>query len=137
MTSIKPVGPFSATCPTRALLDQLADKWSVLILLAVKDGPVRFNALQRTVEGITQKMLGQTLRRLERNGLVTRRVLSAKPIAVEYGISSVGQSLAPIVEELRQWSITHIKAVSSAQEKFDRSLGPQAAPATRTLHVIR
>jgi DNA-binding HxlR family transcriptional regulator len=118
-----PVGPFSQTCPTRELLDQLADKWSVLILIAVADQPVRFNALKRKIEGITQKMLGQTLRRLERNGLVARKVFATVPTTVEYSITPLGRSLFRIVEGLRLWSIDNLPAVKKARARFDRE-GP-------------
>ncbi len=111
--------PFSATCPTRALLDQLADKWSVLALIAVSDGPVRFNVLKRRIEGITQKMLAQTLRRLERNGLVERKAFPTVPVTVEYGITPLGQELAMIVESLRSWSVRNIGAVAKARARFD------------------
>ncbi len=117
-----PKGPFSASCPTRALLDQVADKWSVLILLAVWDHPVRFNELKRTIEGISQKMLGQTLRALERNGLVERQVLSPKPIAVAYGITAHGRGLAEIVEQLRAWSIKTLSQTERAQARYDTEI---------------
>jgi len=116
-------GPFSASCPTRLLLDQLADKWSVLTLLAVADQPVRFNVLKREIEGVTQKMLGQTLRRLERNGLVERRAYPTVPVTVQYGITPLGRTLAKIVEELRSWSIENLSAVVEAQLRFD-TMGP-------------
>ncbi|NNC16658.1 helix-turn-helix transcriptional regulator [Corallococcus exiguus] len=119
MAKRKPGGPFVATCPTRELLDQLADKWSVLLLLALSDGPVRFNALKRKVEGITQKMLGQTLRRLERNGLVERRVFATVPVTVEYEVTPLGRSLYGIVDAIRNWSIDHIGVVKKARERFD------------------
>jgi DNA-binding HxlR family transcriptional regulator len=119
MATRKPGGPFVATCPTRELLDQLADKWSVLLLLALSDGPVRFNALKRKVEGITQKMLGQTLRRLERNGLVERRVFATVPVTVEYEVTPLGRSLYGIVDALRNWSIDNIGVVKKARDRFD------------------
>ncbi|RKH03993.1 transcriptional regulator [Corallococcus sp. CA047B] len=119
MAARRPGGPFVATCPTRELLDQLADKWSVLLLLALADGPVRFNALKRKVEGITQKMLGQTLRRLERNGLVERRAFATVPVTVEYEVTPLGRSLYGIVDALRNWSIDHIGGVKKARERFD------------------
>lgn len=112
-------GPFSATCPTRELLDQLADKWSVLLLIALARGPVRFNALKREVEGISQKVLGQALKRLERNGLVVRRAFATVPVTVEYEVTTLGRSLYPIVESLRGWSIDHIGAVKSARSRYD------------------
>jgi DNA-binding HxlR family transcriptional regulator len=114
-----PKGPFSASCPTREILDQIADKWSVLLLLAVWDEPRRFNELKRLVEGISQKVMGQSLQRLERNGLVQRKVLSLKPIAVAYSITPHGQDLAAIVDQLRSWAITSLKRTQAAQVQFD------------------
>ncbi len=121
-----PQGPFSANCPTRELLDQIADKWSVLVLLAVWDEPVRFNELKRTVEGISQKVLGQTLQRLERNGLVERQVLSLKPIAVAYGITAHGRSLAEIVEQMRAWAVKTLPKTEAAQARYDAAEAQRA-----------
>ncbi|AOK63692.1 hypothetical protein WM29_31095 [Burkholderia ubonensis] len=114
-----PLGPFSATCPTRQILDQIANKWAVLIMLAVWVQPRRFNELKRAVEGISQKVLGQTLRELERNGLVERRVLSAKPIAVEYRLTEHGRSLTEIVEEIRAWSVRTLAQTLKARARYD------------------
>ena len=80
-------------CPVRILLDQFSDRWAVLAILSLKEGPVRFNALRRNLDGITQKVLGQTLQRLAQNGLVDRNVLATKPVAVEYKLSELGMSL--------------------------------------------
>ena len=113
------LGPESGSCPTRVLIDQLADKWAILVMLALTQGPVRFNALRREVEGITQKMLGQTLRKLERNGLVRRRAFTTMPMTVDYSLTRMGESLLPIIEDLRNWSMSHIDAVTVAQEAFD------------------
>lgn len=101
------------------LFDQIAEKWAVLILLAVWEESVRFNDLKRTVEGISQKVLGQTLRTFERNGLVERRVLSLKPIAVTYGITAHGRGLAEIVEQLRGWAVTTLPQTKRAQARYD------------------
>jgi DNA-binding HxlR family transcriptional regulator len=108
-------GPFVATCPTRVLLDQIADKWSVLVLIAVSGGPVRFNTLKCRIEGISQKVLTQTLRRLEGNGLVRRQAFATVPVTVEYEITALGRSLSVIVEQLRQWSINNIGEVEVAR----------------------
>ncbi len=135
ITAKMPPGPFCANCPTREILDQIADKWSVLILLAVWDAPVRFNALKRIVEGISQKVLTQTLQGLERNGLVRREVLSLKPIAVSYGITPHGRDLAAIVEQLRAWSISGLKETQAAQRRFD-TLARQAELAQTRTHRI-
>lgn len=112
-------GPFSQTCPTRELLDQLADKWSMLILIAVTEQPQRFNVLKREIEGITQKMLGQTLQSLTRSGLVARTVRPTRPVTVEYSITPLGRSLFPIIERLRMWSIENIAAIQKARLRYD------------------
>jgi DNA-binding HxlR family transcriptional regulator len=113
--TLDPRGPFSAACPTRVLLDQIADKWSVLVLIAVSDGPVRFNTLKRQVEGISQKVLTQTLRRLQSNGLIRREAFATVPVTVQYEITPLGRSLSEIVEQLRQWSIKNMQNVSTAR----------------------
>ena len=106
-------------CPVRILLDQLADRWAVLVLLSLAEAPVRFNSLRRAVNGVTQKVLGQTLRRLERNGLIQRTVIASKPIAVEYRLTPTGQSLLPIIQLLRQWALSSERALLSARAEFD------------------
>ncbi|AKJ30894.1 winged helix-turn-helix transcriptional regulator [Caldimonas brevitalea] len=126
-----PQGPLSASCPTRLLLDQIANKWAVLVLMAVRDEPVRFNELKRTVEGISQKVLGQTLQQLERNGLVERQVWSLKPIAVAYAITPHGRGLAEIVEQLRAWAVQTLGRTQSAQARFDAR---QARPPSVRVH---
>ncbi len=85
---------FAAACATRPILDQLANKWSVMILSVLCEKPQRFNVVRRRLEGITQKALTQALRRLERNGLVKRRVIADSPVAVEYSITPLGRSEA-------------------------------------------
>ena len=117
-----PRGAFSAACPTRSLLDQVADKWSMLTLIAIADAPRRFNALKREIEGISQKVLTQNLRRLERNGLVSRTVAPTVPVSVTYAITPLGSSLAAMMEGVRIWSITNIGAVLAAQSSYDRRL---------------
>ena len=117
------LGPHSKSCPTRALIDQLADKWAILVLLAVASGPIRFNALKRVVDGVTQKMLGQTLRRLEWNGIVHRRVHPTIPVSVEYELTDLGRTLMPVVEGLRRWSMDHISLVETARSEFEAKHG--------------
>jgi DNA-binding HxlR family transcriptional regulator len=116
-------GPFSATCPTRELLDQLGDKWSMLVMMAVAERPVRFNALKRAIEGISQKVLTQTVRRLERNGLVTRTIYPTVPVTVEYGITPLGTSLVGLIEPLREWAIENIGEVEKARRAMDAASG--------------
>lgn len=112
-----------AHCPSRLLLDQIADKWSVLILAALKDGPQRFNMLRRRLEGITQKALTQTLRRLERNGIIERRVLPVSPVAVEYEITPLGRTLRAPFLALYTWTVDHLHEVERARAAFDHRVG--------------
>jgi DNA-binding HxlR family transcriptional regulator len=111
--------PYSSDCPTRMLLDRIADKWAVLVLGLLMDGPVRFNRLRRTVEGISQKMLSQTLKSLERDGLVSRRAIATVPVTVEYAVTPLGQSLAAPMDALRIWAETHMDEVIANQQRHD------------------
>ncbi|MDQ1121008.1 MULTISPECIES: helix-turn-helix domain-containing protein [Pseudoxanthomonas] len=119
----------AADCPSRLLLDQIADKWSVLVLAALCRQPLRFNMLKRTLEGITQKALTQTLRRLERNGIIERRVVTASPIAVEYRITALGRTLKAPFEALYAWTREHLPDVERAREAFDAREQAQTLPA--------
>ncbi|WP_258002130.1 winged helix-turn-helix transcriptional regulator [Burkholderia sp. WAC0059] len=110
----------AADCPSRLLLDQIADKWSVLILASLCDGPLRFNAIKRRIEGVTQKALTQTLRRLERNGILERRVIAESPISVEYEITPLGRTLNRPCQALHAWTQAHLAEVERAQAQFDK-----------------
>ena len=113
----------AADCPSRLLLDQIADKWSVLILTALCSGPLRFNAIKRRLEGITQKVLTQSLRRLERNGIVARRVIPGSPVAVEYRITPLGRTLDQPFQALHAWTLHHLPDVELARQEFDMRAG--------------
>ncbi|QIZ47062.1 transcriptional regulator [Dickeya zeae] len=118
--------PYShANCPSRFLLEQIADKWSVLVLGALCEKPLRFNDLKRSLEGITQKALTQCLRKLERNGIVERRVLAFSPIAVEYHITPLGHTLKEPFQALYRWTVEYLPQVAQARERFDQRLGEQ------------
>jgi len=106
-------------CSSRFLLDQIADKWSVLILAALCKKPLRFNELKRCLDGITQKALTQALRRLERNGILARRVIPSSQIAVEYSITPLGRTLEHPFNALYLWTLDHLAAVIQAQSAFD------------------
>jgi DNA-binding HxlR family transcriptional regulator len=110
---------FSADCPSRLLFDQIADKWSMMILTVLDDGPLRFNAIKRRLEGVTQRALTQSLRRLERNGLVERRVLPVSPVAVEYEITPLGRTLQPPFKALYAWTMASLPDVERARAAFD------------------
>jgi DNA-binding HxlR family transcriptional regulator len=119
--------PYSSDCPTRMILDRVADKWAVLVLGLLMDGPVRFNRLRRTVEGISQKMLSQTLKSLERDGLVSRKAIATVPVTVEYAATPLGRSLAAPMDALRIWAETHMDEVLASQQRYDgAAVAPQA-----------
>ncbi|WLH14988.1 helix-turn-helix domain-containing protein [Pseudomonas hefeiensis] len=111
-------------CSSRYLLDQIADKWSVLILEALCKKPLRFNELKRCLEGITQKALTQALRRLERNGILARRVIASSQVAVEYSITPLGRTLEDPFRALYLWTLNHYPAVVEAQSAFDNRETP-------------
>jgi len=117
---------YADTCPTRMVLDRIADKWAVLVLGLLADGPVRFNQLRRQIQGISQKMLSQTLKSLERDGLVSRKVTPTVPVTVEYAVTPLGQTLSATVDSLRIWAETHMEQVLWAQQQYDAGL-PQTA----------
>jgi DNA-binding HxlR family transcriptional regulator len=114
---------FAAECPTRRVLDRVADKWAVLILILLADGTKRFNALKRMIGGVSQKMLSQTLKSLERDGLVSRKVIPTVPVTVEYSITPLGRTLHAAVDPLRIWAETHIAAIEAAQARYDTEAG--------------
>ena len=112
---------FSGPCPARELLDRIGDKWTMLIIgvLVASETPVRFTLLRRTINGISQKMLTQTLRQLERDGLVTRRVFPVIPPRVEYEATPLGRTLERPLGALSAWTEKHMTEVSEAQKRFD------------------
>jgi DNA-binding HxlR family transcriptional regulator len=114
-------------CPlTRELLTRIGDKWSVLVIVLLGEGPRRFSELKRSVEGISQRMLTLTLRCLERDGLLVRTVFPTVPPRVEYALSPLGTTLLKTLTELTHWVIEHREQIERARAKFDRR---EAAPA--------
>jgi len=112
--------PYDEGCPTRHILDRIGDRWTVLIIGALGAGTLRFNELRRRVEGISQKMLTQTLRELERDGIVHRTVHPEVPVRVEYRLTESGESLRGPLRALEEWSIEHLGSVLADQERYDR-----------------
>jgi DNA-binding HxlR family transcriptional regulator len=111
--------PYAADCPTRMVLDRIADKWTVLVLGLLQAETLRFNQLRRAVEGLSQKMLSQTLKALERDGLVTRRAFATVPVTVEYAITPLGRTLAAALSPLSDWAIQHFTEVARARARYD------------------
>jgi DNA-binding HxlR family transcriptional regulator len=120
--AMPPPNAYAANCPTRLVLDRIADKWAVLVLGLLAGGPARFNAIRRAIEGVSQKMLSQTLKSLERDGLVHRKAIATVPVTVEYSITPLGRTLALTVDGLRVWAEANIAEVQTAQDRYDRSV---------------
>jgi DNA-binding HxlR family transcriptional regulator len=118
---------YNQNCPTRLLLDHIADKWASLILWKLSDGPVRFNQLRRVVDGISTKVLSQALKELERDGLVSRAVFPTVPVTVEYSITPLGQTLSSKIAAVTEWAEGNIEAVLAAQANYDARQGTRAA----------
>lgn len=103
----------------RPILEQVANKWAILILTYICEKPQRFNVIKRRLNGVTQKALTETLRRLERNGLVARRVFPVSPVAVEYSLTPLGRTLRTPLTALFEWTVNHQLDISKAQRNFD------------------
>ncbi|HEU4947135.1 MAG TPA: helix-turn-helix domain-containing protein [Kribbella sp.] len=110
---------YRASSPARQLLDRVSDKWVTLILTALADGPQRYSDLSRRIAGVSQKMLTQTLRSLERDGLLTRQVTPSVPVRVDYELTPLGMSLTPLMRCIKDWAETHVDEVAAAREDYD------------------
>ena len=111
---------YASACPTRLILNRISNKWAMLILDRIGEEAVRFNQLRRDIEGISQKVLSQTLKNLERDGLVTRTAYPTVPVTVEYEITPLGQTLTETVNVLVHWAEKNGDAVLSAQAAYDQ-----------------
>ncbi|MCW4459230.1 helix-turn-helix domain-containing protein [Microbacterium sp. MPKO10] len=121
VTSSFPGNPYNADCPTRRVLDRIGDRWTVLIVGILGQGDARFSELRRQVEGVSQKMLTQTLRALERDGLVRRTVFPEVPVRVEYALTEAGRTLLEPLNALQEWSIAHMGDVAESQKRYDNA----------------
>lgn len=107
-------------CPARMVLERLADKWALLIVGLLRIGPLRFNQLRREIEGVSQKALSQTLKKLERDGLLSRKAFPTVPVTVEYALTPLGKTLSEAVEPLARWAEENIEDVLLAQSDYDQ-----------------
>ena len=113
---------FDPACPTRQLLDRIADKWTVLVISALaEDGPTRFGALRRRLGNVAPKVITEVLRSLERDGAVSRTVYTGSPLRVEYRLTPLGKSLYDVVGRLRVWAERHIVKVTDARASYDQT----------------
>ena len=108
-----------ADCGIRDVLDRVGDKWSVLVIVELANGPRRFRELQRAIDGISQRMLTLTVRRLERDGLVLRTVYPTVPAHVDYRLTETGASLTHLVKALADWSLAHRDFIATARGAYD------------------
>ncbi|MGL4320851.1 MAG: winged helix-turn-helix transcriptional regulator [Paracoccaceae bacterium] len=107
------------TCPSHQVLETLSGKWVYLIVAALRQGRMRNAELQRKVAEISPKMLAQTLRMLERDGLVTRTIYAEVPPRVDYVLTPLGEDLASLMDHIRVWAETHVPQISAARLKYD------------------
>ena len=111
-----------AQCPGRQLLDRVGDKWTCLLLRALSDDRQRYSDLLRRLPGVSQKMLTQTLRSMERDGLVSRQITASVPVRVDYELTVLGRSLLPVVDVISAWAGAHMDEVHQAREAYDQAL---------------
>jgi len=128
LETMPPWNVFDSHCPTRQVLDLIADKWTVLIIRRLADGTLRFAQLRRSVDGISQKVLTNLLRTLERDGIVTRRIYASVPPKVEYSLTNLGRSLCNLVEGICGWAEANIEQVQAAREIYARALRENSIP---------
>lgn len=110
---------YAKDCPSRMILDRISNKWSMLILNRLREETVRFNQLRREINGISQKVLSQTLKNLERDGLIRREAFPTVPVTVEYSITELGRTLSDTVHVLTHWAEEHFDTVVQAQKAYD------------------
>jgi DNA-binding HxlR family transcriptional regulator len=110
---------YLAACPSRRLLDRISDKWVALAVKSLMDGPKRYSAISHQLAGVSQKMLTQTLRGLERDGMVTRTVTPSVPVRVDYELTPLGESLAGVLGQLKSWAEHHMPEVDRARAEYD------------------
>jgi DNA-binding HxlR family transcriptional regulator len=119
--------PYDRNCPTRQLLDRIGDQWTVLIVGALSAGPLRFTEIGRRVDGISQKVLTQTLRSLVRDGILTRTAYPTIPPKVEYELTALGRNLSEPLDVLDRWARRHMSSVQEARDAYDAEHTPASA----------
>ncbi|NJP31052.1 winged helix-turn-helix transcriptional regulator [Micromonospora thermarum] len=110
---------YNRNCGSRQVLDRIGDRWSMLVVLTLADGTKRYSELAARIEGVSQKMLTQTLRGLERDGLVTRTVHASVPPRVDYALTDLGRTLLDLLAGLESWATTHLSEVQAARSRYD------------------
>ena len=116
-----PFDPYHPDCPSRALVDRIGDRWTVLVVGALAEGPARYGELSSRVAGISPKMLAATLKGLERDGLLTREAFAESPPRVVYDLTPAGRSLHEVLRHVVGWATSHAGEVLDAQAAYDRA----------------
>ena len=122
--TLPPCGPRKddPECPVRSILDRVGDKWAASVVTQLALGTTRFSVLKRQIEGISQRMLTETLRKLERDGVVKRTLYPTIPPKVEYQLTPLGESLVPSIQALVQWALTNQAEIKAARRHYDAQL---------------
>ncbi|MEL6620370.1 MAG: helix-turn-helix domain-containing protein [Pseudomonadota bacterium] len=108
-------------CPIRSVLSKVTGKWQIIIVLALEDGPLRFSALKRTIGDVTQRVLTENLRNLQRDGYLTRSVAPGPPVAVSYELTDLGQQLVAVLKPIVLWANDNMKTVKAARREFEQA----------------
>jgi DNA-binding HxlR family transcriptional regulator len=111
-----PPNLYNRTCPSRTIIDLIGSRWSMLIVCALREGPVRTNKLIRRVDGISQKMFTQTVREMERSGIVLRRSYPEVPPRVEYSLTPLGEDLSALVHRMEEWVVRNYDQIMDAKD---------------------
>ena len=121
MKKLKP-NIFVQACPSRAIFARISGKWTIMILLCLEKTPKRFNELKKAIDGVSQKVLTENLRGLERDGLILRKVISSRPIKVEYSSTHLSKELLGILNGLKDWTEDSMKLILRNNENYDQAL---------------
>jgi DNA-binding HxlR family transcriptional regulator len=119
---------YDPDCPARTMLDRIGDKWTVLVVLVLLDGPRRFNDLRARVGKVAPKVLTETLRRLERDGVLTRTAFAEIPPRVVYELTPLGRSLEQPIRSIADWAERHMESITAAREAYDGSASDATTP---------
>lgn len=117
---------FQQHCPARLFFEKIADKWVLLILNVLEEETQHFNLLKKNIQGISPKVLSQKLKMLERDGFIERKIQNTSPIRVDYSLTSLGQNVASMAFQLKEWTETNIEQVLAAQMIYDEKVLEQA-----------
>lgn len=123
MAMTSPLAPDADCHRVSAILSRVGDKWTMQVIVALREQPWRFNELKRSIGGISQQMLARTLKLLERDGMISRTVTPTTPPQVEYALTDLGHELSEPVRQLAMWAVAHLDAIDQNRERYDEAAG--------------